>query len=158
MTLTEEYDVNASVYLGIPGHEEKLEPTFGIFGEYTLDDSLWEARNLLEVLEEIITNDSSLAFNQKDWIKSLKHRQVWLFWQGIPKDYLKRSREIYIRYFDENLTVGDYLLLMFISYQDEETRDAVQDLPMDMIYDIYQPLIDSAIDDWRISRKSNNNS
>jgi hypothetical protein len=155
MTLAEEYDVYASVYSGIPGHEaETKRNNIELFRNYTLDDSLWEVRDLFKTLEKIITTPLGVPHQQNTFLKAARNQHIWLFYKGVPEDYLQRSHEIYVRYLNEELTVGDYILLIFISYQDEETREAVQDLPMPMLYDIYQPLISSSYEEWVEIRKA----
>jgi hypothetical protein len=64
-----------------------------------------------------------------------------LFYKNVRKDFRKRSQKLIISLNDPTLRLGDYALLMYASYQDEETRANLEGVPVNMLYDIFEPVM-----------------
>jgi hypothetical protein len=77
-----------------------------------------------------------------------ENKAVWLFFRDIPKDFVERSQKLIIGINDETLDIGDYALLLYVSYQDEDIKEVLNALPLPMLYEVYESVIDSTITKW----------
>jgi hypothetical protein len=64
-----------------------------------------------------------------------------LFYRKVRKDFPKRSQQLIISLNDPTVRLGDYALLLYVSYQDEETRANLEGIPVSMLYDIFEPIM-----------------
>jgi hypothetical protein len=76
-------------------------------------------------------------------------RTLWLFWDNehlinATKDLIKLA----VKLNDPKLTEGDYSLLLFLSYQDNETKALTESLPLDLLHDMYDPFGESKFKEW----------
>jgi hypothetical protein len=78
-----------------------------------------------------------------------KNKAVWLFFRDIPDDFEKRSQKLIIDINDDKLSIGDYALLLYVSYQDEDVKEVLNALPLPMLYEVYESIIDSTIASWQ---------
>jgi hypothetical protein len=74
---------------------------------------------------------------------------LWLFQaEGKEIDYADLLNLI-IRVRDFDLSPNDYALLLFLEYQDSETKNLLKGLPMSMLRETYQPLMDAHHEEWK---------
>jgi hypothetical protein len=50
---------------------------------------------------------------------------------------------------DTALLPSDYALLFYTTFEDEEVQENLKDIPLSMLYDMYEPLMLSSIDRWK---------
>jgi hypothetical protein len=76
-------------------------------------------------------------------------RATWLFYKINTKTITDKLADFIISKHDQYLTPGDYTLLFYISLQEPETQESLHGLPMSMLYDIYEPFVENAKNEWR---------
>jgi hypothetical protein len=78
----------------------------------------------------------------------VEDKGIWLFWRENYDDLRIRLRELIITLNDSKLTVSDYSLLLYLSYQKEDIRKTFEGLPLEMLHGIFEPVMDANIASW----------
>jgi hypothetical protein len=100
-------------------------------------------RSYEQVLRQIARQETLFAEN----------KFVWLFLGNVPKDFYDRLLELVITENNEKLTIGDYALLLYLTYEEKDIQDALKDVPLSILKMTYEPLVDSTIDAWQEKAK-----
>jgi hypothetical protein len=76
-------------------------------------------------------------------------RLLWLFYRNIVEDFDDLLQVILIEHASPKLTANDYILLLYISLEDRKIRKRLKGLPLSMLHEIYEPVADATIENWR---------
>jgi hypothetical protein len=76
-------------------------------------------------------------------------RAIWLFYGTPHEDIVDSLADFIIDKHDQYMIPGDYTLLFYLSLQEQETQDSLSALPISMLYDIYEPLIEAGKEERR---------
>jgi hypothetical protein len=83
-------------------------------------------------------------------------RMVWLFWNSeinlVPDDLIK----LLVKVDRTDLTEHDYILLLFLSYQNEDMQEAIKDIPLRMLHEMYSPIMHTNFKEWDLILKRKN--
>jgi hypothetical protein len=125
-------------------HELKL---IYLLTETALADRL---RKIESILEKIHAND-------RTWVDVLRHRDpdifddikpLWLFAYGVPRDFFPNLQRMIITHNNTEYSEGDWALFMYMKNQDLQTLETLKGIPLSMIRDMYQPMIDEQFNEW----------
>jgi hypothetical protein len=123
---------------------------------FSIDERLAFAFNQLVNFWNYVDKKNSGAFMATyGYWKSLglatileRHKSVWLFVNVATEDFEERAQNLIIELDNKELTISDYAVLLYLSYQDEETRKTFEDIPLAMLHDMLDPLADQKISEW----------
>jgi hypothetical protein len=77
-----------------------------------------------------------------------RHKSVWLFVGLDSKDFEERAQNLIIKLNNKELTVSDYAVLLYLSYQDAETRKSFEGIPLSVLHEIFDPLANEKVSEW----------
>jgi hypothetical protein len=76
----------------------------------------------------------------------------WLFWDVCMIDtrngFLERAQTMIIDYNDLSLTLNDYALMLYASYQPEDTQNVMATFPSVMLETIFEPIAKENMFSW----------
>jgi hypothetical protein len=102
---------------------------------------------------DFVINNKNHSFSHLAGSTSLENtlgnRSMWLFYNFSAEDFTERMRALVIAKNDDSLQAEEYALLLFISYQDEETQNNLKDMPLNMLHDIFAPISDKNFAEWQ---------
>jgi hypothetical protein len=105
---------------------------------------------LLPMLDREYSPEKENYYNSWEGQRVFKEtRLLWLFYRNIVEDFDDRLQVILIEHASPKLTANDYILLLHISLEDRKTRKRLKGLPLAMLHEIYEPIADATIEDWR---------
>jgi hypothetical protein len=107
--------------------------------------SSWNDINQLAVgpFKTWSTSPLGLKYDPKNPISAL-----WLFWTENIEIKYDDLVQLLIRVNNFDLSVNDYALLLYVSYQDEETRNLLNSFPMSMLREMYEPIQAAHYAEW----------
>jgi hypothetical protein len=77
---------------------------------------------------------------------------VWLFY-GFPIENIYDDfTTVFVKADNAKLTISDYAVLLYISYQDKETQKALEGFSLPLLHEMFNPLVDQNIDAWLLGR------
>jgi hypothetical protein len=79
----------------------------------------------------------------------IRDKSMWLFHGYAVEDFEERMRALVIEKNDSSLTIGDYAMLLFASYQDAETSKNLSTMPLSMLHDIFAPISNKNFTEWQ---------
>jgi hypothetical protein len=121
-----------------PDGYESADPTL----YFILTDIMYE----LEMLcEDDIANNTFY-----DFYVGL-YKIYWLFHSINLKLLYAQLQSFVIERNDTSLSSTDYVLLFYVSLQDEEVRNVISHLPLSMIYDMFMPVAEGNLEKWKAS-------
>jgi hypothetical protein len=74
----------------------------------------------------------------------------WLLYD-VRSTFSPQLQSFIIKTHDLTLSKEDYVLLFYASLQSAEVQDAVRDLPLSMVYDMFMPIAQSNFNDWKLN-------
>jgi hypothetical protein len=119
----------------------KLSKTFGqiTFNYLTVLDRYGEPNEDRNLLDDLL--DESLQ----------GFKTYWLFYDMPFKSLYKQLRSFMIEKKDPTLSAKDYTLLFYVSLQDAEIQNSTRELPLDMLYDMFNPIAEDNLATWKLN-------
>jgi hypothetical protein len=78
----------------------------------------------------------------------IEDKGMWLFWLAGYENIVERFESLLIEINDPKLKMSDYAVLLYVSYQEESIRKTFEGLPLKMLYEIYEPIMEANIASW----------
>jgi hypothetical protein len=79
---------------------------------------------------------------------TLAPMRLWLLYGMQCENFHERLISIIIEEDDVSLDVSAYALLLYISYQDEDTAAELRKLPFSLLYDMFDSIITNNVEAW----------
>jgi hypothetical protein len=119
----------------------ELSKTFGqiTFNYLTVLDGYGEHSNDPNLLDELL-EESLQGF-----------KTYWLFYDMPFKSLHKELRSFMIEKKDPTLSPKDYTLLFYISLQNTEIQNSTRELPLNMLYDMFNPVAEANLAKWKLN-------
>jgi hypothetical protein len=87
-----------------------------------------------------------------DFSPSLKEKQIYcLFYNMDFMDLASQFRAFVIEKNDISLNAENYILLFYVSLQDEEVQKVTQHLPLNMLHDMLMPVAEENLREWMLN-------
>jgi hypothetical protein len=77
-----------------------------------------------------------------------QHKLFWLFKDMPLDDYSERIKFFIIDKNDAEVSILDYAVLLYVYFQDKNTKQTLEKLPLSMLYDILVPIADENFKSW----------
>jgi hypothetical protein len=74
----------------------------------------------------------------------------WLLCHVPFTDFTSQFKSFIIEKNDPTLSREDYVLLFYISLQSAEIQKSIEGLPLDLVYDMFMPIAEKHLDDWKL--------
>jgi hypothetical protein len=144
------YDQYAETYYYNPKEPEILAKVATLSNAYAQITADWDGieGHSSFPLEE--PSKSFMRLNFHDFFEG--NRMHWLLWDTCMIDtrygFLNRAQTMIIDYDDPTLTVKDYVLMLYVSYQTEDIQNLVATFPSAVLETMFEPIAKANLAVW----------
>jgi hypothetical protein len=76
-------------------------------------------------------------------------KMYWLFYNMPFASLSSQLRSFMVKKNNPDLSVDDYVLLFYVSLQENILKETFKDFPLDILYDIYTPVAERNLNEWK---------